>query len=135
MVILTAFKVLPKVVPPLSVMVTAFKGLPLEPTAPVTPIVPVLFKVRFAVWTVPDSATEAIVIGVAAPAPTVKVSVSVIVVAPKVIWPVEVPPITDDTVDPVTLTAPKLMTPVPEAVTVPCTVVVLAVLVKPPVKL
>jgi hypothetical protein len=76
------------------------------------------------------------VIGVPFPAPTVNVTLSAKVAAPKVICPVDVPP----TVElPVTLTpvleSPRVITPVPAAVTVPFKLMLLgAIAVTPPVK-
>ena len=71
------------------------------------------------------------VIGVTAPAPTVNVTLSAKVAAPKVIAPVDVPPIVEV---PVIETVPKFITPVPAALTVPLIVLELGdVAVTPPV--
>jgi len=61
------------------------------------------------------------VIGVAAPAPTVNVTPSAKVAAPKVICPVDVPPTVEFAVTEtgVADVPTKLITPVPAAVTVP----------------
>ena len=75
------------------------------------------------------------VIGVAAPAPTVNVTPSAKVAAPKVICPVDVPPTVElpPTLMPV-LASPKVITPVPAAVTVPFKLMLLgAVATTPPV--
>ena len=73
------------------------------------------------------------VIGVTAPAPTVNVTLSAKVAAPKVIAPVDVPP-TVESPDIVTALVPKLITPVPAAVIVPLIIFELgAVAVTPPV--
>ena len=80
--------------------------------------------------------TEDRLIAFAMPVPTVKVAPSASVAAPKVIAPVEVPPIVDvpPIVRPVPL-SPKVITPVPAAVTVPFTLTALgAVATTPPVK-
>ena len=129
-VTVVALTVLLKVVPPELVMVSVPT---LVPTAPLTVIDPVVSKVKLAL---PLDGPVMVVrlIGVAAPAPKVRLLLSAI--APKVIVPVEVPPIVDvpPIVTPVLL-SPKVITPVPAAVTVPLTVMALgAVAVKPPVK-
>ena len=61
--------------------------------------------------------TVLIDIGVAAPAPIIKVKLSPRVTAPVVIWPVEVPPNVELPVTDMGLL--KFMTPVPAAVTIP----------------
>ena len=105
----------------------------LVPTAPDTVKEPVVLKVRFALPE-PGPVTEDNEIGVAAPAaPTVNVALLARVMAPMVIWPVEVPPTTEV---PVTETGLfRLMTPVPAAVTLPYNVMPEGwVAVTPPVK-
>ena len=101
------------------------------PTAPLTVTAPVVFIVRldFPKSKVPE--TEDKVIGVAAPAPTVNVTPSDKVAAAIVICPVDAPPIVDV---PVIETVPKVITPVPAALTVPLIVLELgAVAITPPV--
>ena len=79
----------------------------------------------------PEPLTVPKVIGVAAPAPTVNVVPVAKVAFPKVICPVDVPPIVDV---PVIETVPKFITPVPAALTVPLIVLELGdVAVTPPV--
>ena len=120
-----------KVVPPELVMVR----VPiLVPTAPPMATSPVVLIVRFAL-PLTGPVTVVSVIGVAAPAPTVRLLFRLI--APVVIWPVDAPPMIDV---PPMLTAvplsPKVITPVPAAVTIPFTVIALgAVATTPPVKL
>ena len=122
-----ALTVLENVVPPELVTVT----VPIaDPTAP-TETVPVVLIVKFGVPEEPLTVPK--VIGVPAPAPTVRVTPSDKVAAPKVICPVDVPPTVEfpETVTPV---VPKLITPVPAAVIVPLIVLELgAVAVTPPV--
>ena len=122
-----------KVVPPEFVTVRFFMLLVTSPIAPLTVAAPVVFKVRLEELSVVVLLIEARLIGVAAPAPTVSVEASAIVASVKVICPVDVPPIV---VLPVTLMgAPRLMTPVPAADTVPSTLIADgAVAMTPPVK-
>jgi len=105
----------------------------LEPILPLTLMVAVLFKVRSAVLALVASSTELRLIGEATPVPIVKVLASAMVVAPKVIAPVEVPPML---VSAVTATGLfKSITPVPAAVIVPATEILdCVVAVTPPVK-
>ena len=101
------------------------------PTAPLTVTAPVVLIVRLE--TVPLSVPVTVdkEIGVAAPAPTVNVTPSDKVAAPIVICPVDAPPIVEV---PVIETVPKLITPVPAALTVPLIVLELGdVAVTPPV--
>ena len=101
------------------------------PTAPLTVAAPVVFIVRLDTPPrfVPE--TEPKEIGVPAPAPTVNVTSFDKVAFPKVICPVDVPPIVDV---PVIETVPKFITPVPAALTVPLIVLELGdVAVTPPV--
>ena len=99
-----------------------------DPTAPTEAVLVVLI-VKFGVPAEPLTIPKEI--GVAYPAPTVNVTPSDKVAFPKVICPVDAPPIVDV---PVIETVPKLITPVPAALTVPLIVLVLgAVAVTPPV--
>ena len=103
------------VVPPLLVSVSVPKSVP---TAPLTVTAPVVLTARLEAAPPATPLTAAKLIGVAAPAPTVSVLPSAIVVLNSVIWPVEAPPTVASAV---TLTAvvPRLMTPVPAALIVP----------------
>jgi len=78
-----AFTVLLNVVPPL--LVISIVLILFAPTAPLTVIAPVVCNVKFAVFAVVDAVIELMLMGVAAPVPTVKVLPSVIVKAPIVI--------------------------------------------------
>ena len=84
-----------------------------DPTAPTEAVLVVLI-VKFGVPAEPLTVPKEI--GVAAPAPTVNVVPAAKVAFPKVICPVDVPPIVEV---PVIETVPKLITPVPAALTVP----------------
>ena len=104
------------------------------PIAPETPMVLVVLKVISEAVLPAVPATDDNETGVAAPAPTVRVTPSAKVMAPIVIVPVEVLPTVEV---PVTDTGLfRLMTPVPAAVTVPYNVMAEgAMAVMPPVKL
>ena len=127
-----ASTVLEKVVPPDWVMVT----VPISvPTAPLIVTAPMVLIVRFELVPLAVPVTDERLKVFAIPVPTVSVTPSAKVAAPKVICPVEVPP-TVELPDTVTPDVPKLMTPVPAAVIVPLIVLLLgAVAVTPPVKL
>ena len=129
MATVAASTVLLKVVPPELVMVM----VPISvPTAPLTVTAPVVLMVRFDVVPPAVPETEDRLIALAIPVPTVKVAPSTKVAAPKVMLPVEVPPMV---VLAVTLTgAPKFRAAVVAAVIVPATLMALgAVAVIPPV--
>ena len=73
------------VVPPLLVSVMTFKAF-VAPTAPVTEIIPVVFRVKLEVLAVVVPLIVLVkLIGAATPVPTVNVLLSAIVVVPKVI--------------------------------------------------
>ena len=130
-VTVTALTVLLKVKPP--VFVTNIVPISV-PTMPLTVTAPLVFIVRWesALSAVPLTAARDI--GVPALLPTVNVTLSDIVTAPMVIWPVEVSPTRDVPVT-ATGTAPRLMTPIPEALTRPKRFIALCVIaVRPPVK-
>ena len=99
-----------------------------DPTAPTEAVLVVLI-VKFGVPAEPLTVPKEI--GVAYPAPTVNVTPSDKVAFPKVICPVDTPPIVEV---PVIETVPKLITPVPAALIVPLIVLELGdVAVTPPV--
>ncbi len=121
--------VLPKVVPPELVIV---RVPTLVPIAPLTVTVPAVSIARFAL-PLEGPVTVVRLIGVAALAPKFKLLFRLI--APVVMVPVEVPPMVD--VPPIVsavLLSPKVITPVPAALTLPLTVMALgAVATTPPV--
>ena len=132
-VTVAASTVLEKVVPPDWVRVT----VPISvPTAPLIVAAPVVWMVRLEVEPLSVPVTDERLKVLAIPVPTVKVTPSAKVAAPKVMLPVEVPPTVElpPTLIPVSL-SPKVMTPVPAAVTIPLRLILLgAVAVTPPVK-
>ena len=90
---------------------------------------PVVLIVKFGVPAEPLTVPREI--GVAPAAPTVNVTPSDKVALPKVICPVDAPPIVEF---PVIETVPKVITPVPAALTIPLIVLELgAVAITPPV--
>ena len=103
------------------------------PTTPDTAMVLVVLNVRLEDAPPPVPTNVLIDMGVAAPAPRIKVTPSERVTAPAVIWPVEVPPKAEE---PVTdMGVLKFMTPVPAAVIMPFNVMLDgAVAVTPAVK-
>ena len=103
------------------------------PTAPPTVTAPVVLIVRLDAVLPAVPLTEDKLIALARFVPTVKVTPSAKVAAPKVMAPVEVPPMM---VFALTLTgAPRLIAAVPAAVIVPATLTALgAVATTPPVK-
>ncbi len=112
------------------VRVKVFSAL-VAPSAPLTVIAPVVFNVKLDELAVVVLLTELKLIGVAAPVPTIKVLLSLSVVAPKVICPVDVPPMV---VLSRTFTVPKLIIPIPAAEIVPSTLTCEgAVAVTPPI--
>jgi len=127
-VTVAASTVLENVVPPDLVTVT----VPISvPTAPLTVTAPVVLIVKLETEFNAVPVTEDKEIGVSAPAPTVNVLLSDKVAAPIVICPVDAPPIVES---PVIETVPKVITPVPAALTVPLIVLELgAVAITPPV--
>lgn len=104
-----------KVVLLLFVTVTVLSGCVL-PTPPLTVTAPNVLMVKLAELAL-TPLIELKLIGVLAPPPTVKVSPLLIVVAPKVICPVEAPPTVALSVTAIVLLI--LITPVPPAETVP----------------
>ncbi len=103
----------------------------LPPIAPLTVIAPVVFKLKLDELAVVVLSTVLKLIAAAAPVPIVKVLPLASVVAPKLICPVDVPPMF---VVSTTLTLPRLITPVPAAVIVPCTLICEGVVaVTPPI--
>ena len=103
------------------------------PTAPLTVTVPVVFNVKLEDEPFNVPVTEDKLNVFALPVPTVRVTPSAKVAAPKVIAPVDVPP-TVESPETVTALVPKLITPVPAAVIVPLIIFELgAVAVTPPV--
>ena len=121
--------VLLNVVPPELVIVMVPISVPM---APLTVTAPVVLMVRFELVPLAVPVTDDRLMALAMPVPTVSVTPSAKVAAPKVMLPVEVPPMVAFAL---TVTgAPKLRTPVPAAVIVPATVIPLgAVAVRPPV--
>ena len=122
--------VLLKVVPPELVIVRMPISVPIVLE---TVTAPVVLMVRFAL-PLDGPVTVVKLIGVASPAPKVRLLFRAI--APVVISPVEVPPMVEaPPIVTAVLLSPKVITPVPAAVTVPFTVIALgAVATTPPVK-
>ena len=105
------------------------------PTAPLTVAAPVVLIVKLDAVPLAVPVTEDKLNVFALPVPTVRVTPSAKVAAPKVIFPVDVPPTVElpPTLIPV-LASPKVITPVPAAVTVPFKLMLLgAVATTPPV--
>jgi len=103
-----------KVAPPELVMVSVPISVPIAPDTSI-----VLRVLNVTLEAVPPVVPVIVVIdiGVAAPAPMVRVTPSDSVTAPVVIWPVEVPPMVEEPVTEIGLF--RFMTPVPAAVTAP----------------
>ena len=154
MVIAVAYKLFENsIVPVVAVRTKLARLSELDPTAPLkvvppelvtvrmpisVPIVletvtaPVVLMVRFEALPLAVPAIDDKLIAFAIPVPIVRVTPSASVVAPKVMVPVEAPPI--DVLELTVTGAPRLITPVPAALTVPPKLIRLgAVAVTPPV--
>ena len=133
-VTVAALTVLLNVVPPDWVMVTVPISVPTAPPMVAVPVV--LIVILEAVLPAVPVTDERLKV-LAIPVPTVSVTPSAKVAAPKVICPIEVPPTVElpPTLIPVLL-SPNVMTPTPAAVTMPFKLIALgAVAITPPVKL
>ena len=135
MVVVAAATVLWKVVPPELVMVSVPMSVP---TAPATVTAPVVLRIKLLERGEAVPVTAAMLIVLAMPVPTVRVTLSSRMALPRVMVPVEAPPTAPLPL--FTLSgvseSPRVMIPAPAAVTVPIRLIAEgAVAIMPPVKL